>query len=269
MTADHVSGTPRTHPHRSGPEVVIRREREEDRAAVRAVHTAAFAGQPQVADLADTLRAADAPLEPLSLVAVADGDVVGHVLLSAGRLDAPRRIVDVLVLSPLGVLPRFRRRGIGTRLVSRALAEADESGAPLLFLEGSPDYYGKRGFKRADEYAFRSPSLRIPPAAFQVAPLSAYERWMTGTLVYSETFWALDCVGLRDPEVAGAEVAGAEVAGAEETGPEETGPDELSAAEAHPEGTRPDATLSDGGPGEAALSGEALSGKALGGKATR
>jgi hypothetical protein len=45
----------------------------------------------------------------------------------------------------------------------------------------------------------RSPSLRIPDAAFQVARLSAYEPWMTGTFVYSETFWDLDCVGLREP----------------------------------------------------------------------
>lgn len=45
-----------------------------------------------------------------------------------------------------------------------------------------------------------SPSLRMPDAAFQVARLPAYEPWMTGTLVYSETFWALDCVGLRDPD---------------------------------------------------------------------
>jgi putative acetyltransferase len=247
MTADHVSETPRTHPHRSGPEVVIRREREEDRAAVRAVHTAAFAGQPRVADLADTLRAAAAPLEPVSLVAVADGDVVGHVLLSASRLDAPHRIVDVLVLSPLGVLPRFQRLGIGTRLISRALAEADESGAPLLFLEGSPDYYGKRGFKRADEFAFRSPSLRIPPAAFQVAPLSAYEPWMTGTLVYSETFWALDCVGLRAPEETRTEKARTEEPPAAETEPER----------AHPGATLSGATLSGGRLGEEALSEEA------------
>jgi putative acetyltransferase len=28
--------------------------------------------------------------------------------------------------------------------------------------------------------------------------LSAYEPWMTGTLVYSHTFWDYDCVGLRD-----------------------------------------------------------------------
>lgn len=199
MTADQVSEMSGTSPRPSSPEVVIRREREEDRAAVHAVHTAAFAGEPQVAELADVLRGADAALDPVSLVAVADGEVVGHVLLSASRLDAPRRIVDVLVLSPLGVLPAFQRNGIGTRLVSRALAEADESGAPLLFLEGSPDYYGGRGFQRADALGFRAPSLRIPAPAFQVAPLSAHEDWMTGTLVYAEAFWALDCVGLRDP----------------------------------------------------------------------
>ncbi len=72
-------------------------------------------------------------------------------------------------------------------------------GVPLVFLEGSLRYYGTRGFDRADAIGFRSPSLRIPPAAFQVARLSQYEEWMTGTLVYSETFWAQDAVGLRDP----------------------------------------------------------------------
>ncbi|MGC4804495.1 hypothetical protein [Micromonospora sp. DT233] len=44
---------------------------------------------------------------------------------------------------------------------------------------------------------FRKPSLRIPDRAFQVIKLSAYEPWMTGTFVYSNTFWRLDCVGAR------------------------------------------------------------------------
>ena len=28
-------------------------------------------------------------------------------------------------------------------------------------------------------------------------PLATYEEWMTGTLVYCDVFWRLDCVGLR------------------------------------------------------------------------
>ncbi|MCD0481854.1 N-acetyltransferase [Streptacidiphilus sp. ASG 303] len=177
---------------------MIRPETSADHALIREVHARAFGDAVRVPGLVDALRTAPAALEPLSFVAVHDGRVVGHVMLSAARLDAPRRIVDVLTLSPLGVLPEHQGRGVGTRLVGHALAAAAAAGAPLVFLEGSPDYYGPRGFERADAAGFRSPSLRIPPPAFQVARLPAYEPWMTGTFVYAETFWALDCVGLRE-----------------------------------------------------------------------
>jgi len=179
-------------------QMTIRPEVPDDIDAVRDVHRNAFGGE-RVPRLTDALRAAPAPLLPVSLVAVADEQIVGHVMLSAGRLDAPHRLVDVLVLSPLGVLPEYQRRGIGSRLIEQALAAADGTDAPLLFLEGSPAYYGGRGFQAASPAGFRKPSLRIPDAAFQVRMLPGYEPWMTGTLVYSEPFWALDCVGLRDP----------------------------------------------------------------------
>jgi putative acetyltransferase len=178
--------------------VQIRAERVSDLTAIREVQTRAFGDDGRVAGLVDALRAATAPLPVQSFVAELAGQVAGHVMLSASRLDAPSRIVDVYVLSPLGVLPEHQGNGIGTQLVSHAIATADSSDAPLLFLEGSPRYYGKRGFEPAEQAGFRSPSLRIPPPAFQVARLSGYEPWMAGTLVYSETFWALDCVGLRD-----------------------------------------------------------------------
>jgi putative acetyltransferase len=178
-------------------QMLIRPERPEDADAVAEVHRRAFGGE-RVPRLVDALRAAPAALGPVSLVAVVDDRVVGHVLLSASRLDAPPRLVDVLVLSPLGVLPEHQHRGIGTVLVARALSAAEATGAPLLFLEGSPHYYGERGFREGAALGFRKPSLRIPDAAFQVAPLSSYAPWMTGTLVYSEPFWANDCVGLRE-----------------------------------------------------------------------
>ena len=177
--------------------MVVRPERADDHEAVRDVHTQAFGASERVPTLVDALRAAPATLAPLSLVATVGARVVGHVMLSACRLDALPRLVDVLSLSPLGVLPEFQRQGIGTRLVAHALTGADSRGIPLVFLEGSPHYYGSRGFADATQSGFRPPTLRYPPGAFQVAKLSAYEDWMTGTFVYSETFWALDCVGLR------------------------------------------------------------------------
>jgi putative acetyltransferase len=187
-------------------DLVIRAESAGDHAAIRTVHAEAFGDSERVPDLVDTLRAAGSPasgsraqpvLSPTSLVATIGERVVGHVMLSACRLDTLPRLVDVLSLSPLGVLPEFQRRGIGTHLVARALADADSRAVPLVFLEGSPRYYGARGFSNADDAGFRPPTLRYPPGAFQVAKLSTYEDWMTGTFVYSDVFWALDCVGLR------------------------------------------------------------------------
>jgi putative acetyltransferase len=70
-------------------------------------------------------------------------------------------------------------------------------GVPLVFLEGSPSYYRRFGFVAGAEVDFVKPSLRIPDAGFQVKVLRSYESWMTGTLVYSQTFWDLDFVGLR------------------------------------------------------------------------
>jgi putative acetyltransferase len=176
---------------------VVRPERAEDHQAVRDVHRQAFGDGERVPALVDALRAARASVAPLSLVATVGDRVVGHVMLSACWLDALPRLVDVLSLSPLGVLPEFQHQGIGTRLVADALAGADSRGIPLVFLEGSPRYYGKRGFADATKLGFRPPTLRYPPGTFQVAKLSSYEEWMTGTFVYSDIFWALDCVGLR------------------------------------------------------------------------
>lgn len=181
--------------------LLIRAEGDGEQAEVRRVHALAFGDGEQVPSLVDALRAARAALPALSFVATLGDRVVGHVLLSACRLDAPPRLVDVYSLSPLGVLPDHQGQGIGARLIEHALAAADRQSVPLVFLEGSPRYYGKRGFRAAEELGFRAPTLRYPPGAFQVARLSAYRDWMTGTFVYSETFWALDCVGLREPQL--------------------------------------------------------------------
>lgn len=182
-------------------ELLIRTETPNEQGEVRKVHALAFADGERVPNLVDTLRAAKAALPPLSLVATLGDRVVGHVMLSACRVDALPRLVDVYSLSPLGVLPEHQGHGIGTKLIEHALAAVDQQGVPLVFLEGSPHYYGKRGFRAAEELGFRAPTLRYPPGAFQVARLSAYRDWMTGTFVYSETFWALDCVGLREPRL--------------------------------------------------------------------
>lgn len=177
----------------------VREERHADHDAVDDLLRRAFGDHGTVVTkLVDALRRDDP--ETLSLVAEVAGEVVGQVMFTRSLLDAPRRLVPVQVLSPLAVLPEHQRRGVGATLVWQGLDLLDARGVPVVFLEGDPRYYSRLGFRPGGEYDFRKPSLRIPDVAFQAYPLNAFEPWMTGTLVYSATFWDHDCVGLRDQD---------------------------------------------------------------------
>lgn len=179
---------------------VLRPERPGEATAVRAVVEEAFATDRVVGELVDALRRSPDWIDGLSFVAELDGAIVGHVLFTRSLLDAPPRLVDVLVLSPVSVAPAHQGRGIGSALIRHGLEEVRRTrNEPLVFLEGAPSFYRRFGFEPAEPLGFRRPSLRIPEPAFQVVRLPSWEAWMTGTLVYSRVFWDLDCVGLRDP----------------------------------------------------------------------
>jgi putative acetyltransferase len=187
----------------AGAAVRIRPERDGEQAAIRALVEDAF-GDPVVGALVDGLRASPDWIDGMSLVAEEEDRLVGHVLFTRSLLDAPARLVDVLVLSPLSVAKDSQGRGIGSGLVRYGLEQAARRPEPLVFLEGSPRYYGRFGFEPGRALGFRRPSLRIPEPGFQALRLPSYEPWMTGTLVYSRVFWDLDCVGLRGDRLAAA-----------------------------------------------------------------
>lgn len=168
----------------------IRFERDEDHASVRDLHDAAFGEPGAVSGLVGDLRGQDAVFPLLSLVSVDQTDrPLGHVMLSHAWLDGWDRLIDVMVLSPLGVLPEMQGKGIGTALIEAAVAEAEKLGVPMVFLEGSDRYYGPRGFEMALPLNIGRPSLRIPERAFQVRRLRTYDSSMCGTFVYRDVHW--------------------------------------------------------------------------------
>ncbi|WP_408897655.1 GNAT family N-acetyltransferase [Nocardioides sp. R1-1] len=191
--------------------VQIRSHQPADVDAVTGVVTAAFAEEgAAVARLwTDVVARGHARAQ---LVAVAPGaaggeEVVGHVGLSHAWLDTRQRLVDVLVLSPLSVAPAHQRRGIGAALLKAAVAEADRLGAPVVVLEGDPGYYGRHGWSPAAELGIAAPTDRVPGPAFQGVPLTSYEGWMRGRVVYRDVWWEHDSTGLRDPLLATIEAA--------------------------------------------------------------
>ena len=186
--------------------IEIREADDVDTPAVEAVVEAAFGAQgASVNDVMARLRGVEDMA--VELVAVEDDDVVGCVALSRAWLDARERLVDVLVLSPLAVAPARQGRGIGTRLLAGIPDVAERLDAPLVFLEGAPDFYGRHGWSAASAHDLERPSRRIPEPACQVLLLSGHQPWMTGRLVYPDVWWRLDLVGLRDPDLAEIEQA--------------------------------------------------------------
>jgi putative acetyltransferase len=187
------------------PAVTLRAATPEDAAEVDRVIRAAFGAEDpgeagKVAALWADVRVSG---HLLAEVVAVDGDrVVGHVGVSRCWIDARRALVDAAMLSPLSTVPDAQGRGVGTALVDAAVGAARAVGAPAIFLEGSPVFYGRRGFDRASEHGFEAPSRRTPDAAFQVVVLDGFEDWMTGRVVYPEVWWRHDAAGLRDPDLA-------------------------------------------------------------------
>jgi putative acetyltransferase len=148
--------------------VAIRAERPADVDAIDDLNRAAFGG-PYEADLVARLRADG--LVALSLVAApADGAVVGHILLSPLPTVMDGRAVRALALAPMAVAPAHQGRGVGSRLVSEAIARAkDESWAAIVVL-GHPRYYPRFGFSADLARRLQSPFAGDAFMALELAP---------------------------------------------------------------------------------------------------
>jgi putative acetyltransferase len=165
--------------------VIVRRARAADWRAVLEVHRHAF-GRDDEARVADEVRASDAFIPELSLVAMSGDQVAGHVLTSWVGLEGSER--RLLLLGPIGVLPELQGRGIGSALVRASLDAARSLGEPLLLLEGNPKYYGRFGFVRADELGLLPPPEALYDWAFQVAVLDRGSELPQGRVVYPPPF---------------------------------------------------------------------------------
>jgi putative acetyltransferase len=128
--------------------IEIRSERPEDYPEVREVNERAFGGVAE-AMLVEMLRAASRAV--VSLVAVDQNRVVGHVLFSPVTVaEAPENFSGV-GLAPMSVLPEFQNRGIGSRLVREGLEVCRQRGYEVVVVLGHIAYYPRFGFVRAKD----------------------------------------------------------------------------------------------------------------------
>ena len=123
----------------------LRHETSDDIAAIEAIATAAFADAPHTSHteqfIVRALRAANELT--LSIVAEAQGQIVGHVALSPVTItdDQGRKADGWYGLGPISVLPQRQGHGIGSRLMEQALAQLRDMQAAGCVLPGVPTGY--------------------------------------------------------------------------------------------------------------------------------
>jgi len=164
----------------------IRPEQPGDAAAVRHVNERAFPTSIE-ADIVDALRVS-CP-DRLSLVAVDEGRVVGHILFSPAVLNTTAGELRGMALAPMAVLPERQNRGVGSDLVRAGLGILRQRGCPFVIVLGHPAYYPRFGFEPAHRFGIRPQWEDVPDEAFMVRFLvPPGDRPVSGTARYRDEF---------------------------------------------------------------------------------
>lgn len=159
----------------------IRPEESGDAAGIRAVHEQAFdtAGE---ADLVDKLR--ETCPERISLVAVVDNLVVGHILFTPARTYAGTETIKGMGLAPVAVLPSYHSQGIGAALIRRGLEIVQAAHYPFAIVLGHPSYYPRFGFERASAHGFSCEFDGVPDEAFMIRIFAPARMQEAGGVAY-------------------------------------------------------------------------------------
>lgn len=167
--------------------MIIRQEKAEDYAAVYTVVKKAFEtaerSDGNEHELVNSLRKSNSFIPELSLVAVENGNTVGHILFTRAHVGESA----VLALAPLSVLPEFQRNGIGLALIKEGHKIAENMKFDYSIVLGNPAYYSKSGYIPASIYGIKLP-FDIPDENFMAIKLNNNAKYIEGFIEYDDAF---------------------------------------------------------------------------------
>jgi predicted N-acetyltransferase YhbS len=187
--------------------LVLRREAPADYGAVEALTREAFWNLygPGCDEhwLVRVLRGADVFIPALDFVAELEGKIIGNILYAKSRvaLDAGGEM-PVITFGPVSVLPECQRQGVGSALIRHTLNLAGHMGFSAVFIYGDPAYYGRLGFRPAEDYGVATgdnhyhaalQALELRPGALKHAvgrfiEASAYHVCEADAAAFDQTF---------------------------------------------------------------------------------
>jgi putative acetyltransferase len=164
--------------------MLIREEKASDWREVFAINQAAFP-TPAEANLVNALREQCRSI--VSLVAEADGKILGHIMFSPVQLSGHPSLY-LMGLAPMAVLPECQRKGVGSALVKSGLEKCRVLGVGAVVLLGHREYYPRFGFVPSVRYGIGC-EYKVPEEAFMVLELqSGYLAGKSGVIRYHDAF---------------------------------------------------------------------------------
>jgi putative acetyltransferase len=136
--------------------ILIRPEVKSDYPSITQVNDMAF-GQENEGLLIESLRKRTEFMHELSLVALIEGQLVGHILFYPVLIAASSISHPTLSLSPMSVMPEIQSMGIGSSLIEAGFHKAVELGFHSVVVLGHKEYYPRFGFQLASQWKIKSP----------------------------------------------------------------------------------------------------------------
>ncbi|GMA98280.1 N-acetyltransferase [Pelosinus sp. IPA-1] len=156
-------------------EIIIRQETGADFDSVYKVVEAAFLNAAHTnhdeQNLVVRLRNSTVFVPELSLVAVVDGKIVGHIMFTKIVIKAGKETFTSLMLAPVSVLPEMQGKNIGEKLILAGHKIAQALGFTSVILVGHPGYYPRFGYIRASNFGITLP-IEVPDEAFMAYQLT-------------------------------------------------------------------------------------------------
>jgi len=144
--------------------IIIRKEKPKDIKAIQLLNNKAFE-MPEEGKIVDVLREKCDNIQ--SLVAVIDGEIVGHIFFSPAEINIGDKIIYGMGLAPMAVLPEFQNQGIGSELVKAGLNLMKSKECPYVIVLGHPKFYPRFGFEKASKYSIKS-QWDVPDESFMI-----------------------------------------------------------------------------------------------------
>ncbi len=169
-------------------EIIVRQEKSGDETQIRNVIISAFMREEE-AQLVENLRRRSEWKDAISLVAVLEKDIVGHILFFPVKIkQSSGGEKQSLCLAPVSVRHDLQGRGIGSALIKEGVSDARRLGCESINVVGSENYYPRFGFLPAVNFGIRCSIAGVPEKNFMILELKKGSLAAGGIVIYPSEF---------------------------------------------------------------------------------